>query len=119
MRSVAGIQYLARATQQSCLYAVAKFSQTYADRLRHAGVPVELHMYPRAYLGFYRATNAHVTRQASQGAAMLPERIGPARFVISGARSPALFPRARPAVGLTGGRQAFVMQYVIKSKMRT
>ena len=28
------------------------------------GVPVELHLYPRAYHGFYRATNARVTRQA-------------------------------------------------------
>jgi acetyl esterase/lipase len=37
---------------------------TYADRLSRAGVPVELHMYPRAYHGFYRATNARVTRQA-------------------------------------------------------
>ena len=37
---------------------------TYADRLGRAGVPVELHMYPRAYHGFYRATNARVTRQA-------------------------------------------------------
>ena len=36
----------------------------YADRLSRAGVPVELHMYPRAYHGFYRATNARVTRQA-------------------------------------------------------
>jgi acetyl esterase/lipase len=34
---------------------------TYADRLSRAGVPVELHMYPRAY---YRATSARVTRQA-------------------------------------------------------
>ena len=37
---------------------------TYADRLSRAGVPVELHMYPQAYRGFYRATNARVTRQA-------------------------------------------------------
>ena len=37
---------------------------TYADRLGRAGVPVELHMYPGAYHGFYRATNARVTRQA-------------------------------------------------------
>ena len=36
----------------------------YADRLSRAGVPVELHMYPRAYHGFYRATNARVTKQA-------------------------------------------------------
>ena len=33
---------------------------TYADRLSRAGVPVELHLYH----GFYRATNARVTRQA-------------------------------------------------------
>jgi len=37
---------------------------TYADRLSRAGVPVELHLYPRAYHGFYRATNARVTKQA-------------------------------------------------------
>ena len=37
---------------------------TYAGRLSRAGVPVELHMYPGAYHGFYRATNARVTRQA-------------------------------------------------------
>ena len=37
---------------------------TYADRLSRAGVPVELHVYPRAYHGFYRAVNARVTRQA-------------------------------------------------------
>ena len=37
---------------------------TYADRLSRAGVPVEFHMYPRAYHGFYRATNARVTKQA-------------------------------------------------------
>ena len=37
---------------------------TYADRLSRAGVPVEFHIYPRAYHGFYRATNARVTRQA-------------------------------------------------------
>jgi len=37
---------------------------TYADRLSRAGVPVEFHLYPRAYHGFYRATNARVTRQA-------------------------------------------------------
>jgi acetyl esterase/lipase len=36
----------------------------YADRLSRAGVPVELHMYPRAYHGFYRAPNARVTKQA-------------------------------------------------------
>ena len=39
-------------------------NMTYADRLSRAGVPVELHMYPRAYHGFYRATNARVTKQA-------------------------------------------------------
>jgi acetyl esterase/lipase len=39
---------------------------TYADRLSRGGVPVELHMYRRAYHGFYRATNARVTRQAEQ-----------------------------------------------------
>jgi triacylglycerol lipase len=37
---------------------------TYADRLSRAGVPVEFHIYPRAYHGFYRATNARVTKQA-------------------------------------------------------
>jgi acetyl esterase/lipase len=37
---------------------------TYADRLSRAGVPVEFHMYARAFHGFYRATNARVTRQA-------------------------------------------------------
>jgi triacylglycerol lipase len=36
----------------------------YADRLSRAGVPVEFHMYPGAYHGFYRATNARVTKQA-------------------------------------------------------
>ena len=36
----------------------------YADRLSRAGVPVELHMYPRTYHGFYRVTNARVTKQA-------------------------------------------------------
>jgi hypothetical protein len=35
-----------------------------ADRLSCAGVPIELHVYPRAYHGFYRATNARVTKQA-------------------------------------------------------
>jgi acetyl esterase/lipase len=36
----------------------------FSDRLSRAGVPVELRVYPRAYHGFYRATNARVTRQA-------------------------------------------------------
>ncbi|HEY1797952.1 MAG TPA: alpha/beta hydrolase [Stellaceae bacterium] len=36
----------------------------YADRLSRAGVPVELHLYPRAYHGFYRVANARVTKQA-------------------------------------------------------
>lgn len=39
---------------------------SYAERLNRAGVPVELHLYPRAYHGFYRAPNARVTRQAEQ-----------------------------------------------------
>lgn len=38
----------------------------YADRLGRAGVPVEFHVYPRAYHGFYRATNARVTQQAER-----------------------------------------------------
>jgi acetyl esterase/lipase len=38
----------------------------YADRLSRAGVPVEFHMYPRAYHGFYRATDARVTQQAER-----------------------------------------------------
>jgi acetyl esterase/lipase len=37
---------------------------SYADRLSRAGIPVEFHMYPRAYHGFYRATDARVTKQA-------------------------------------------------------
>jgi len=37
---------------------------TYADRLSRSGTPVEFHMYPRAYHGFYRATNARVTQKA-------------------------------------------------------
>ena len=37
---------------------------TYANRLSRAGVPVELHLYPGAYHGFYRTANARVTRQA-------------------------------------------------------
>jgi acetyl esterase/lipase len=36
----------------------------YADRLSRAGVPVEFHIYPRAYHGFYRVPNACVTKQA-------------------------------------------------------
>jgi acetyl esterase/lipase len=36
-------------------------NMTYADCLSRAGVPVEFHMYPRTYHGFYHATNAHVT----------------------------------------------------------
>ena len=32
---------------------------TYADRSSRAGVPIEFHMYPRTYHGFYQATNAH------------------------------------------------------------
>ena len=39
---------------------------TYADRLSRAGVPIEFHMYPRAYHGFYRATDARVTQQAER-----------------------------------------------------
>jgi len=38
----------------------------YADRLNRAGVPVELHIYPRAYHGFYRVPNARVTKQAER-----------------------------------------------------
>ncbi|MBN9562588.1 MAG: alpha/beta hydrolase [Alphaproteobacteria bacterium] len=38
----------------------------YADRLSRAGVPVELHVYPRTYHGFYRATEARVTKQAER-----------------------------------------------------
>ena len=37
-----------------------------ADRLNRAGVPVEFHMYPRTYHGFYQATGARVTRQAER-----------------------------------------------------
>jgi triacylglycerol lipase len=43
-------------------------NMTYADRLSRAGVPVEFHLYPRAFHGFYRATNARVTRQAEHDA---------------------------------------------------
>jgi acetyl esterase/lipase len=38
----------------------------YVDRLSRAGVPVEFHMYPRTYHGFYQATNARVTKQAGR-----------------------------------------------------
>jgi triacylglycerol lipase len=38
----------------------------YADRLSRAGVPVELHVYPRTYHGFYQAPEARVTRQAER-----------------------------------------------------
>jgi acetyl esterase/lipase len=41
-------------------------NMTYADRLSRAGVPVEFHIYPRTYHGFYQATNARVTRQAER-----------------------------------------------------
>jgi triacylglycerol lipase len=41
-------------------------NMTFADRLSRAGVPVEFHMYPRAYHGFYQATNARVTKQAER-----------------------------------------------------
>jgi acetyl esterase/lipase len=36
----------------------------YADRLSRAGVPVEFHLYPGAHHGFYRVSNARVTKQA-------------------------------------------------------
>jgi acetyl esterase/lipase len=39
-------------------------NMAYADRLSRAAVPVELHLYPRTYHGFYRAANARVTKQA-------------------------------------------------------
>lgn len=41
-------------------------NMTFADRLSRAGVPVEFHLYPRAYHGFYRATDARVTKQAER-----------------------------------------------------
>ena len=41
-------------------------NMAYADRLSRAGVPVEFHMYPRTYHGFYQATAARVTKQAER-----------------------------------------------------
>jgi acetyl esterase/lipase len=41
-------------------------NMTYADRLSRAWVPIEFHMHPRTYHGFYRATNARVTKQAER-----------------------------------------------------
>src|SRR6516164_9858716 len=41
-------------------------NMAYAARLSRAGVSVEFHLYPGAYHGFYRATNARVTRQAER-----------------------------------------------------
>lgn len=41
-------------------------NMTYADRLSRAGVPVEFHIYPRAYHGFYYAPKARVTQQAER-----------------------------------------------------
>jgi triacylglycerol lipase len=41
-------------------------NMVYADRLSRAGVPVEFHMYPRTYHGFYQATDARVTKQAER-----------------------------------------------------
>jgi triacylglycerol lipase len=38
----------------------------YADRLARAGVPVEFHVYPGVYHGFYRVPEARVTRQAER-----------------------------------------------------
>ena len=38
----------------------------YADRLSRAGVPVEFHLYPRAFHGFYRSPGARVTQQAER-----------------------------------------------------
>ena len=38
----------------------------YANRLSRAGVPVEFHIYPRAFHGFYRAPEARVTQQAER-----------------------------------------------------
>jgi triacylglycerol lipase len=41
-------------------------NMAYADRLSRAGVPIEFHMYPRAYHGFYQATGARVSKQAER-----------------------------------------------------
>ncbi len=41
-------------------------NMTYAHSLSRAGVPVEFHMYPRAYHGFYQAANARVSQQAER-----------------------------------------------------
>lgn len=41
-------------------------NMVYAERLSRAGVPVEFHMYPGAFHGFYRAVDARVTRQAER-----------------------------------------------------
>lgn len=38
----------------------------YAERLSRAAVPVEFHIYPGAYHGFYRAVTARVTKQAER-----------------------------------------------------
>jgi len=44
--------------------AMREQSPRLAERLSRAGVHVEFHMYPGTYHGFYRATNARVTKQA-------------------------------------------------------
>jgi triacylglycerol lipase len=83
---------------------------TYADRLSRAGVPVELHLYPGAYHGFYRATNARVTRQAEHDTHEALRRFlrgqalpGPP----SRERAPLPHPPAlRPSVGSAGGRHS-------------
>ena len=41
-------------------------NMAYADRLSRAGVPVEFHLYARAYHGFNQATEAQVTKQAER-----------------------------------------------------
>jgi len=41
-------------------------NMAYTDRLSRAGVPVEFHLYPGAYHGFYRAPDARVTQQAER-----------------------------------------------------